>query len=359
MSGKETIIILSPGFPASESDSTCLPLQQQFVRALKELYPNLDIVILSFQYPYHQQEYKWFDINVIPFGGRNKGGLQKLLLRKNVNSTLKRLYKERKIAGLFSFWYNECAFVGKKFAEKFGIKHYCWLLGQDARKANRYPSLLPPRPNELVALSDFIQNEFEKNHGIKPQFVIPPGIEKETLDNSPTEKNIDILGVGSLIPLKQYDIFLEIIAEIKKQIPGIKASLIGKGPEKERLQSVINNFQLDNIVTMTGELPYNEVLKLMQRARVLLHTSSYEGFGCVCLEALYAGAHVISFCRPMNTDIPHWHIAKTRDEMANQILRVLQGPQVTYLPICPYTISDSVGQVMNLFGKYGAIEKAD
>ena len=224
MSNKEILIILSPGFPESEADSTCLPMQQQFVRALKEMHPELDIVVLTFQYPYHRKEYNWFEIKVIPFGGRNKGGFHKLLLRNKINSTLKKLYRERKIVGLFSFWYNECAFIGKKFAAKYGVKHYCWILGQDARKGNKYPKLLPPLSNELVALSDFIQNEFERNHGIKPQFVIPPGIDETLFSSIPKEKDIDLLGVGSLIPLKQYDIFLEIVMELKKQMPRITIS---------------------------------------------------------------------------------------------------------------------------------------
>jgi glycosyltransferase involved in cell wall biosynthesis len=351
MSSKQTLIILSPGFPGSESDSTCLPMQQHFVRALKKMYAQLEIVVLTFQYPYHQKEYKWFDIDVIPFGGRNKGGLQKLLLRNKINSTLKKLHKETKVAGLLSFWYNECAFIGKKFADKYGIKHYCWILGQDAKKANKYPKLLPPHSSELVALSDFIQNEFERSHGIKPEFVIPPGIDETLFVNVFEQKDIDLLGVGSLIPLKQYDIFLEIIAKIKKQFPGIKAWLVGKGPEKERLQSLIHRLELQNNIKMTGELPYNEVLKLMQRSKVFLHTSSYEGFGCVCLEALYAGAHVISFCKPMDTAITQWHIAKDKEEMTNETLRILKDPLVTYLPVCRYTIRDCVSQVMNLFGK--------
>jgi len=221
MSSKETIIILSPGFPESESDSTCLPMQQQFVRTLKEMYPQFEIVVLTFQYPYHQKSYKWFGLTVIPFGGRNKGGLQKFILRNKVNSTLRKVYQEKKIAGLLSFWYNECAYVGKKFADKYGLKHCCWILGQDAKKANKYPRLLPPRPGELVALSDFIQNEFQRNHEIKPASVIPPGVDETLLSNMQEPKDIDILGVGSLIPLKQYDIFLEIVAEIKKQLPEI------------------------------------------------------------------------------------------------------------------------------------------
>lgn len=351
MSNKETFIILSPGFPESETDSTCLPMQQQFVRALKRMYPGFDVVVLTFQYPYHQQEYRWFDIRVIPFGGRNKGGLQKLLLRKKINSTLRKLHRERRITGLFSFWYNECAFTGKKFADKYGIKHYCWILGQDAKEANKYPKLLPPRSNELVALSDFIQGEFERNHGIKPQFVIPPGIDETLFNDLSGAKDIDLLGVGSLIPLKQYDIFLEIIAEIRKQLPGIKALLVGKGPEREKLQSLINKLGLESNIKITGELPYAEVLNLMQRAKVFLHPSSYEGFGCVCLEALYAGAHVISFCKPMNMPISHWHIARNNEAAIADAVEILINQQTEYKPIKGFGINETAAAFMNLFGE--------
>jgi glycosyltransferase involved in cell wall biosynthesis len=355
MSSKQTVIILSPGFPESEADSTCLPMQQQFVRALKKMYPQLEIVVLSFQYPYHHKEYKWFDLKVIPFGGRNKGGLQKLLLRNKINSTLKKLYKETKIAGLLSFWYNECAFIGKKFADKHGIKHYCWILGQDARKGNKFPKFLPPRSSELVALSDSIQNEFERNHGIRPEFVIPPGIDETLFGKVSEQKDIDLLAVGSLIPLKRYDIFLEIIAAIKKQIPGIRALLVGKGPETERLQSLINKFELEGNIEMTGELPYAEVLKLMQRSKVFLHTSSYEGFSGVCLEALNGGCHVVSFCKPMTTDITHWHIVRSKQEMLGEALRILKEPETDYKPVLPYTAGNSVKEVMNLFAISGQV----
>ena len=32
---KKTLVILTPGFPKDEADSTCLPMQQQLIRALK------------------------------------------------------------------------------------------------------------------------------------------------------------------------------------------------------------------------------------------------------------------------------------------------------------------------------------
>ena len=349
MKNEKIFIILTPGFPESESDSTCLPMQQSFVKTLKELYPDINIVVLSFQYPYHKNVYRWFDIKVVPFNGRNKGGLTRMKLRKEINVTLAEIHKTNKISGLLSFWSNECAWVGKKFGDKHGIKHYCWVLGQDAKKENKYPKQLHLSSNELIALSDFLQDEFEKNHGIRPQVVIPPGIDASLFDHVAHVRDIDLLGVGSLIPLKQYQIFLEVIAELKKQRPGVKALLVGKGPEKERLEFLINKLELKSNIAMAGELPYHEVLKLMQQAKILLHPSSYEGFGCVCLEALSAGAHVISFTRPMKIDIEHWFIAKNKEEIIAKALNILRNQQANYESIDVFRLIDTVTAVMKLF----------
>ena len=346
---EEALVILTPGFPESEADSTCLPMQQSFIRTLKKNYPQLNIIVLSFQYPYHKKKYKWFDITVIPFGGRNKGGLLRLLLRKKINAELKEINNSNKITGILSFWYNECALAGKRFADKHGVKHYCWILGQDARKENKYVKRIRPNADELIALSDFIQDEFEKNHGIRPQYVIPPGIDPSQFENHSKERDIDILAAGSLIPLKQYDIFIEIVAEIKKQLPGIKAMLIGDGPEKEKLQQLIAGSGLQSNMTLTGELPHPEVLHWMQRAKLFLHPSSYEGFGMVCLEALYASAHVISFCQPMKKDIPHWYIVKTKEEMKQKAIEILQDLNVYHPSTLRFLVNDCVKVFSKLF----------
>ncbi|MGZ8553389.1 MAG: glycosyltransferase, partial [Chitinophagaceae bacterium] len=315
MKDEKTLVILTPGFAKDEADSTCLPMQQQLLRALKESDPKLNIIILSFQYPYHTKKYDWFDITVIPFNGRNKGGLPRLLLRKKISATLKKIHSSTPITGLLSFWYGECAAVGKQFADTYAIKHFCWLLGQDAKKDNKYPKQIRLGSTELIALSDFLQTEFEKNHGIKPHYIIPPGLNTGLFSAGTKEKDIDIIGVGSLLPLKQYDIFVDVIAEIKKQIPGIKVLLTGDGPEKQKLQTLIEDRGLNSNVTLTGSLPHLGVLQLMERTKVFLHTSSYEGFGVVALEALYAGCHVISFNRPMNEEIENWHIVPSPEKM--------------------------------------------
>ena len=345
---KKTLVILTPGFPKDEDDTTCLPLQQQLVLSLKKLDPELNIIVLSFQYPYYVKTYKWHDITVMSFNGRNKGGLSKLLLRQKINKALKKINNEYQVLGLLSFWYNECGWIGKKFGEKNGIKHYGWILGQDARKQNKYPGRLKPKPNELIALSDFIQDEFEKNHGTRPFTVITPGVALD-LSSPLQEKDIDVLAVGSLIPLKQWGILIEIIAEIKKSSSNIKAMLIGDGPEKEKLQALVSKLALENNITLTGELPHDEVLKFMQRAKVFLHPSSYEGFGVVCLEALSGGAKVISFVKPMKQEISNWHHVNSKEEMKLKAFDILQNPGERYEKLIPFTMNDTAKKIMRLF----------
>ena len=345
----DTLIILTPGFPESEADTTCLPMQQGFVRHLKESYPKLNIIILSFQYPYYIDTYKWFGTTVVSFNGQNKGGLKKLFLRRRLYVTLNEIHSNHKIAGLLSFWYSECALVGKRFADKHGLKHFCWLLGQDARNKNKYPGRTRAKASELIALSDFIQDEFEKNHNTRPQHIIPPGIDTKEPGAVIKERNIDILAAGSLISLKQFDIFLETIAEIKKQLPGIKAVLAGNGPEKEKLQQLIKKNGLQENCILTGELPHDKVLELMQRSKILLHPSSYEGFAGVCQEALYCGAHVISFCRAMKQDIEQWHIVENKETMKQRAIIILQDTNTEYKNIVPFKINDTVQKMMELF----------
>src|SRR5436190_396285 len=350
MNNEKTFVILTPGFPSSEGDSTCLPMQQNLVRKLKEIRPGLKIVVLSFQYPYHKNTYSWHDVPVIPFNGRNKGGLSRLLLRNQINSVLKKINSEGGIAGLLSFWYNECAWIGKKFADAYNLKHRCWVLGQDAKKQNAYPRRLKPNDSELIALSDFVRDEFHKNHGIRPRYTVPAAIDPSEFDEYEAMKDIDIVAAGSLIPLKQYNVFVEIVSAMQKTLPGVKAVLIGDGPERRRLERMIKKLGLNDNLLIMGELPHRRVLDCMKRATLFLHPSSYEGFGVVCLESLYAGAQVISFCKPMNNEIHRWHVVKRKEEMLEKAIRVLQDEKSGAEKVLPYSITDQAKSILEIFG---------
>jgi glycosyltransferase involved in cell wall biosynthesis len=346
---KKTLVILTPGFPAEEKDSTCLPERQVLVQALTKNFPGLHIVVLAFQYPFEENHYKWYGAEVHSFNGRNRSRLSRVGVWVRVWKALERLRRRHEVIGLLSFWLGECALVGSRFARLYGLSHFCWILGQDARRHNKYVRWSGVREHELIALSDFLSAKLLVNYGLRPAHTIPPGIDPQLFGTPSSGRPIDILGAGSLIPLKRYTLFLQIIRELKKDHPSLKAVLCGKGPEMQMLQELINEWDLSSNVELKGELPHGEVLRLMQQSKVFLHPSSYEGWGVVCLEALYAGAHVVSSCRPMAVNIPQFHFATTNGQLLAQVQLLLKDETLSHESVAPFLIQDCARRVIELY----------
>lgn len=345
----EALVILTPGFAADEADTTCLPPQQIFVKALKQAYPDVHLIILTFHYPFRADQYNWFGCEVISFNGKDWGKGFRLNTWVKVWKKLSVLNKEYNLLGVLSFWLGECALVGQRFAKRHQLKHHIWLLGQDAKAGNRFFKRSQPDGNNLIALSDFVADSFAGSYGIRPQHTIPVGIDVGLFDNSSTERDIDILGAGSLIPLKQYHLLIETVRLAKLYFPKLRVAICGKGPEEEKLKQLIWQYKLENNISLLGEIPHNEVIKLMQRSRIFLHPSEYEGFGAVIAEALYAGTHVVSFCRPMNGEIKHHHVVNNIDELQKRVIELLKRKNMEHQPVLLYSSGQIAQQMMGLF----------
>ncbi|HEX3769151.1 MAG TPA: glycosyltransferase [Puia sp.] len=345
----KTLIILIPGFPADESDSTCLPFPQTFVRHLKRLNPGLNIKVLAFQYPFFESVYEWHGIEVHAFNGRNLGGLSRLFLWRRIWHRVKRIFKKEDVLGVLSFWMGETALIGKWAAKKYGVRSFTWLMGQDARKNNRYISITRLKSESLIALSDFLADEYYRNYKIKPGITIPPGIDAASFPSSADERRIDILGVGSLIPLKRFDQIITIVAALVESHPGIRAVICGEGPERKKLQQLIEDLHLTGQIELTGELHHDRILEMMRESKILVHPSGYEGFGLVFLEALYAGARVLSYCKPMHVQFDHHHVVTTFDEMKIKLTELLDNKCQSQGSVLIYPIEESCNKIISLY----------
>lgn len=345
----KTIVILTPAFPANEEDSVWVPAVQLFVKTLKEIFPSGHIMVLSFNYPDHTQTCMWRGVEVISFNGMHTSGLSRRIIWVKAWRKLRKIKKDQKIIGILSFWCGECALVGRYFASRYKLKHYCWISGMDAKKDNKLVKWIRPRAGELIAMSTFLRNEFFRNHGILPQHQIPIGIDPTEYEPQPGQKDIDVLGVGSFNPFKQYDVFIRVVKQISSSLPTVKAVICGGGTDRNRLEKLIKELGLENNVKLVGVRPHAEVLEWMQRSRVFLHPSSYEGFGLVYLEALYAGAQVIGFTYPLDQPAPHWHVVKSKEEMAAKAIDILNDPYAQSTPVLLHSMVDSVKAIMNLF----------
>jgi glycosyltransferase involved in cell wall biosynthesis len=347
-SGPKTLIVLAPGFPKNEADTSCLPAQQQFIRQLQFHLPEWTVIVLSFQYPPARKTYRWHQVAVVSFGITRGfyAGLRWLAVWR----TLRRLERSRRLSGLLSFWYTECGLLGTLYGRFRHIPHYSWILGRDALKENWIPRLVCPRPDELIAISDSLAGEFHKNHGVRPRHIIPAGIDSRIFGPPAGKRDIDLLGAGSLIPLKQYRLFIDTVAMLASEFPELRSVICGKGILEAELRGQIDRLEVGDHLSLAGEKPHAEVLGLMGRARVFLHPSAYEGFSGACLEALFAGAHVVSFCDPMGTTLPHWHVVGNQAEMYSMVRQLLSDPCLDGRPVMPYPIENTARDMANLFG---------
>jgi glycosyltransferase involved in cell wall biosynthesis len=332
----------------------------------------MDIVVLAFLYPHHAGHYNWNGVSVISFNGMNRNGRwQRLLFWRDIWRALRQVRQQHRVIGIFSFWCGECALIGHYFGLIHAIRHRCWISGQDAQKGNKWVKLIRPRGRELVAMSNFLRRNFRENYGIEPAVVIPNGIDARLFSSGGqvhasgsqvsssgdqalssgsqlAERDIDILAAGSLVPLKQYEILVRVVDSLQQCFPDIKALHCGDGEEKGDLQSQIIELGLERNLCLLGEIPHREVLQLMQRAKIFLHPSSREGFSTVCLEALYAGAQVISFCDPADKQVPEWHIVDNVAEMITEAISILEAPPESK-PVLLHSIDENARAVMELF----------
>jgi glycosyltransferase involved in cell wall biosynthesis len=346
---RQTLIVLSPGFPKNEADTSCLPLQQSLLNTIKKNYPELNLVVLAFQYPFDAGNYDWNGVPVQAFGGKSRGKLLRLYNWVKVWKALKRINETEPVAGILSFWLGECAFIGQRFANRYKLKYRCWILGQDARPGNRYFKKVNPCGRSLIALSDQVARSIYINYGIMPRHIIPGGVDPILFNGNAVARDIDILGAGSLIPLKQYHLFIEVVSRLRHKYPYIKVVLCGAGPDSKRLEQMIKQLKLQENITLTGELPHRQVLALIQRSKVLLHPSAYEGLGMVCLEALCAGAKVVSMVKPMDNAIPNWYIAQNTMHITQITDEIIGEKHPLYRSVIPYHINDIAAQMVALY----------
>ena len=281
------IVFITPGFAIDETDTTSVPYLQVYFKALKE--QGFKISIISLHYPSYNILYKWNNCNVYSFAKYAKW--QKPLLWIKAFNLIIKINRKEPINVIHSFWLGECALVGHWAAKRIKVKHLNTLMGQDVLLGNKFCKILPIKKMNLVTLSSFHQQVFLKNYQMETP-VVSFGVNKSEVKIQ-VAKSIDFIGVGSLIQIKNYSLFIDVIYEINKTIP-VSAIIIGEGEEFDILAKKIKDLRLDNVIKLLGLLNNEQVLGYLAQSKILLHTSNHEGFGMIFAEALQQETMVVS-----------------------------------------------------------------
>ncbi|MDY3199999.1 MAG: glycosyltransferase [Arcobacter sp.] len=98
--------------------------------------------------------------------------------------------------------------------------------------------------------------------------------------------------LGRLIELKDHVNMIKAFRVVKDSNPMVKLLILGEGPLKNNLQSLINNLGLEYDVLLLGFI--KNPFEYLKRSDVFVFSSKFEGFGNVIVEAMACGLPVIS-----------------------------------------------------------------
>jgi len=99
--------------------------------------------------------------------------------------------------------------------------------------------------------------------------------------------------MGRLLNWKGFHLSLRAFAQFHREHEASEYWLIGDGPERKNLMSLVQKLGIADSVRFWGTLPRERVLELLDECDVLAHPSLHDSGGWVCLEAMAAKRPVI------------------------------------------------------------------
>ena len=115
----------------------------------------------------------------------------------------------------------------------------------------------------------------------------------DPIDDQPNDY-LKLITVGRLAPWKNIDIIIEALSDYKKANQNFIFYIVGSGPEEIKLKKLVNDLDLENFVTFTGQLQKEDLNYYLQKSDIYIQASSYEGLPHVILEAMSHNLSIIS-----------------------------------------------------------------
>jgi glycosyltransferase involved in cell wall biosynthesis len=182
----------------------------------------------------------------------------------------------------------------------------------------------------IIAASSQTYSEFAQ-YGDKLFFVPEPGIARslcygDSRSPEPGAK-LELIFVGGLVPRKGCDLALRAAAPLLRSDLA-RFTLVGDGPERERLEQLARSLGIEKAVSFCGWLSHAEVLKRLRSADVFVFPSLRDNGAGVVFEALGTGAIpvVADFGGPgdiVHPDVGYKVALTTENDIVAQMEKIL------------------------------------
>ncbi|EGQ3139644.1 glycosyltransferase [Staphylococcus pseudintermedius] len=241
----------------------------------------------QFDYAIDYSGYAMFWSNLVLASGAKK---KYILLHSDIKSDMERTVKGKRphyqnLKGVISLYpYFDKLVSVSEATKKLNQSNFGGLKLKNRHIASRN-TINIEKINQLV---DDDSDLFEKNGTPVLPTLTEHGMEAIEF----SQDDFKIVSVGRLSPEKGFDLLIKAVAELAPKYPQLKLYILGDGPLKGTLKSLVEQLGIQNHVYFLGQR--RNPFFIVKRADVFALTSHYEGQSMVILEALTVGTNVLA-----------------------------------------------------------------
>jgi glycosyltransferase involved in cell wall biosynthesis len=119
---------------------------------------------------------------------------------------------------------------------------------------------------------------------------VPKAVIREQLEY----KGTVITTVGRLVPWKGFSELIDVVAQLKDEIPDISLVIIGDGPLDAELKNKVAQLQLEDRVRLVGRLGKDALGAAIKGSDLFVLNTSYEGLSHQLLEVMDLGVPIVT-----------------------------------------------------------------
>jgi len=152
--------------------------------------------------------------------------------------------------------------------------------------------------SKIITTSKVLKNNIINNFNVdsKKVLLIPNPADTEYFlpKRSKMGDTFTFISVALLRSEKRLDILIKAFAILSKQIPNIVLTIIGDGPEKDKLKLLSHKLGVNNRINFIGYQKKIAISDILRNHDALVLSSDVETFGVVIVEAMSVGLPVIA-----------------------------------------------------------------
>ena len=106
--------------------------------------------------------------------------------------------------------------------------------------------------------------------------------------------NIRLLSVGRLIPQRNHDLLIRVVARLHGEFPGLRLDIVGGGPNYTQLVQLVDSLSAQAYIRLHGDTSTDKVQDYYLQSDLYVSPTSIDNYGTAVVEAALHGLAVVT-----------------------------------------------------------------